>query len=128
MVGRRRVREKKEVDRERRRMRRKKREKQSNALRNSPHLIRSDPASTPRIPTVKWFDDAANEITRTSNPTKYRLSDDKRQLTIVNAQETDAKKYYCQGVNSMGQTPKQAVELKVICEFFSLFFFQYFFV
>ncbi|KAK3793538.1 hypothetical protein RRG08_023856 [Elysia crispata] len=73
-----------------------------------------DPASTIKIPSIKWFDDASNEITRSSNPTKYAISDDGRRLTIKNVQETDEKNFYCQGINTVGQTDKKQVFLNVI--------------
>ncbi|GFO37486.1 neural cell adhesion molecule l1 [Plakobranchus ocellatus] len=73
-----------------------------------------DPTPVRKIPQIKWFDDASNEITGSSNPSKYSISPDGRKLTIKNIQETDEKNFYCQGVNNAGQTPKQKVFLNII--------------
>ncbi|RUS87763.1 hypothetical protein EGW08_004509, partial [Elysia chlorotica] len=72
-----------------------------------------DPNTAEKIPTVKWYDDASNEITLGTNPSKYKISADGRRLTIENVQETDEKNYYCQGYSTLGLTDKEQVFLDV---------------
>ena len=66
------------------------------------------------VPTISWTKDGS--AVDTSNNSRISLSDDNKQLTIMNVKRTDSGKYRCTAKNNIGTDTSNATAVDVQCK------------
>ena len=65
-------------------------------------------------PTISWTKDGSP--LNTSGNSRISISDDKKQLNIINVRRTDSGEYRCVANNSLGNVSSTASTLSVQCK------------